>query len=303
MTAPDNKKSVTLPYLFNKIYNFQVGCFNEQHHRTIRFANLVCFLTILISSLYSLYYYSILHCPRAALFNQLFILPYLTYYGLLYRGRLSSALLTIITTFLLQVFVFVIFFASSRSGIHYYYLVSVPTIFFILKKKKGIYRFSFSFAAIVLFIICEVAGDRFSSLILGDTHFNILYCFTLANVSIVLLITSYTFNKEIDERENKLQKTSGDLVLSNLVLEEENRERRLAQESLEKEKIKLQKALAEIKQLSGLLPICASCKKIRDDQGYWSQIETYIAEHSEAEFSHGLCPDCGKKLYPELYED
>jgi hypothetical protein len=52
-----------------------------------------------------------------------------------------------------------------------------------------------------------------------------------------------------------------------------------------------------IKRLQGMLPICASCKKIRDDKGYWNRIENYIAEHSEAEFTHGLCPDCMKKLY------
>ena len=57
-------------------------------------------------------------------------------------------------------------------------------------------------------------------------------------------------------------------------------------------------ALANVKQLTGLLPICMHCKKIRDDKGYWKQIETYISEHSEAEFSHGLCPDCRKKYYP-----
>jgi len=63
---------------------------------------------------------------------------------------------------------------------------------------------------------------------------------------------------------------------------------------------KLQQALNEVKKLGGLLPICASCKKIRDDKGYWKQIESYIREHSEAEFSHSICPDCVKKLYPEL---
>lgn len=61
-----------------------------------------------------------------------------------------------------------------------------------------------------------------------------------------------------------------------------------------------EKALQEVKILSGFLPICASCKKIRDDQGYWNQIESYIRDHSEAEFSHGICPDCAKKLYPDL---
>jgi hypothetical protein len=56
----------------------------------------------------------------------------------------------------------------------------------------------------------------------------------------------------------------------------------------------------ENKTLKGFLPICASCKKIRDDQGYWNQVESYIMDHSEAEFSHGICPDCVKKLYPDL---
>ncbi len=62
----------------------------------------------------------------------------------------------------------------------------------------------------------------------------------------------------------------------------------------------LHDALANVNQLSGLLPICASCKKIRDDKGYWTQIEAYIRDHSEAEFSHSICPDCAEKLYADL---
>lgn len=65
----------------------------------------------------------------------------------------------------------------------------------------------------------------------------------------------------------------------------------------------LRKSMARIKILSGMLPICAKCKKIRDDKGYWNQIESYIHRHSEAEFSHSVCPDCARKLYPELYEN
>jgi signal transduction histidine kinase len=61
----------------------------------------------------------------------------------------------------------------------------------------------------------------------------------------------------------------------------------------------LQQALDNVKTLSGFLPICASCKKIRDDKGYWNQIESYIREHSEAQFSHSLCPECAQTLYPE----
>ncbi len=67
--------------------------------------------------------------------------------------------------------------------------------------------------------------------------------------------------------------------------------------------LELQEALTEVKKLSGLVPICASCKKIRNDEGYWQQLEKYIQEHSEARFSHGICPECARKLYPELYQD
>jgi PAS domain S-box-containing protein len=76
---------------------------------------------------------------------------------------------------------------------------------------------------------------------------------------------------------------------------------------LEREQVKLivslQEALAQVKTLSGLLPMCASCKKIRDDQGYWRQVEEYIAAHTEAEFTHGICPECAARLYPQLYPD
>jgi PAS domain S-box-containing protein len=65
--------------------------------------------------------------------------------------------------------------------------------------------------------------------------------------------------------------------------------------------LELQAALQKVNTLSGLLPICASCKKIRDDQGYWKQIEVYIRDHSDAEFTHGICPGCARELYPELY--
>lgn len=63
----------------------------------------------------------------------------------------------------------------------------------------------------------------------------------------------------------------------------------------------LQEARASVKTLSGFLPICASCKKIRDDTGYWNQIEAYIRDHSEAEFSHSYCPDCARALYPDCF--
>jgi len=82
-------------------------------------------------------------------------------------------------------------------------------------------------------------------------------------------------------------------------------ERKIQQQNREKDDLiaKLQEALDNVKKLSGLIPICSNCKKIRNDEGYWKQIEGYISEHSEARFSHGICPECAKKIYTEFLKD
>jgi hypothetical protein len=65
----------------------------------------------------------------------------------------------------------------------------------------------------------------------------------------------------------------------------------------------LKRTESEVKRLRGILPICASCKKVRDDKGYWFQVEEYIRDHSEAEFSHSLCPECARKVWPEMPDE
>jgi hypothetical protein len=83
----------------------------------------------------------------------------------------------------------------------------------------------------------------------------------------------------------------------------EIKKRKETEELLVKERDRLKKALAEIKTLRGIVPICSSCKKIRNDKGYWQQVEVYVSDNSEAEFSHGICPDCMKRLYNEIDDD
>jgi YesN/AraC family two-component response regulator len=80
------------------------------------------------------------------------------------------------------------------------------------------------------------------------------------------------------------------------------REKQRHRQEREKLITELQKALAAIKTLHGILPICSSCKKIRDDKGSWTQIEAYISEHTDAEFSHGICSECARKLYPDYFK-
>ncbi len=92
-------------------------------------------------------------------------------------------------------------------------------------------------------------------------------------------------------------------VSSALTLKNEMDCRKERETELRRSNEELQRALREVKVLRGLIPICASCKKIRNDGGFWQQLEEYIGEHSEAEFSHGLCQPCLKKLYPSVYQD
>ncbi len=98
-----------------------------------------------------------------------------------------------------------------------------------------------------------------------------------------------------------LRSPAGEIIAGIEVVRNIDRRKNLERER-EKLIADLREALANIKTLRGMLPICAACKKIRDDQGYWNQIESYIRDHSEAEFSHSICPDCAKKLYPEYYK-
>ncbi|NTW49328.1 MAG: hypothetical protein HGB19_06310 [Chlorobiales bacterium] len=93
-------------------------------------------------------------------------------------------------------------------------------------------------------------------------------------------------NGQLQEEIAKRTRSQEELQLKNKALERSNHE--------------LEVALANVKQLSGMLPICASCKKIRNDDGYWEQIEAYIHDHSDIEFSHGICPECAKRLYPDF---
>ncbi len=112
---------------------------------------------------------------------------------------------------------------------------------------------------------------------------------------------SWTNKAILDQHGN----VTGILSVGNDITERKQaeEERKFLIQELQQTLEELQEAHAKVKTLSGLLPICASCKKIRDDSGYWKQIEAYIKEHSDATFTHGICPECVKKLYPGLVID
>lgn len=103
--------------------------------------------------------------------------------------------------------------------------------------------------------------------------------------------------------EELVKERTAELEKVNAQLQKDIAMRKVAEQERENLISELQGAMAKIKTLSGLLPTCAWCRKVRDDDGYWKKVETYIEEHSDASFTHGICPECLQKNDPESYKD
>lgn len=110
---------------------------------------------------------------------------------------------------------------------------------------------------------------------------------------------------DFDENDAKIAAGFGELAAIALQNSRNLDQRLIAEAQREKTIADLNEALSQVKKLSGLLPICLHCKKIRDDRGYWNRIEAYIQSHSDAKFSHSICRECAEKLYPDMpiYDD
>jgi len=108
-------------------------------------------------------------------------------------------------------------------------------------------------------------------------------------------------NAQLQQEIKDRTRSQEELRLRNQELERLNTQLTTTKETLESTNRELEQALSDVRQLSGMLPICSSCKKIRNDSGYWQQIEAYFKDHSQVEFSHSICPDCAAKLYPDYF--
>jgi PAS domain S-box-containing protein len=128
---------------------------------------------------------------------------------------------------------------------------------------------------------------------------DLYYLFSIQDISddVALKEELDQSNAELDIR---VEERTSELVQTNDALKMEIDNRKKAEKKRDQSIAELKVALDQIKILNGLIPICASCKKVRDDTGFWDQIEGYIKKNSEANFSHSICPDCHKSLYPEL---
>lgn len=169
-----------------------------------------------------------------------------------------------------------------------------------------------TFKKVSEYVICLVMAAALYRFWRNRTHFSprtfqFLAAYVLATILAEILFTFYISVFGISNFAGHLLKTVGVLFLFEATVasairqpfEVLYRELDASRKALGLERDSLKKALEEVKALSGLLPICASCKKIRNDKGYWEQIETYVCEHSEVRFSHGVCPECMTLFYPE----
>lgn len=130
--------------------------------------------------------------------------------------------------------------------------------------------------------------------------FDINYEIFLYSVFGIILTWFAFFGGFISDIRRRLKSQANTIQKANEEIRIEIEERKKAQIEKDRLIVELQDALSKVKTLSGLLPICSACKKIRDDKGYWNQIEAYISNYSDAEFSHSICPDCAQKLYPGI---
>ena len=146
--------------------------------------------------------------------------------------------------------------------------------------------------------ISATLGLLLTIIIITSLYFIIMNLFKSMDKEITHRINAEQALEKLNfELEKRVEKRTSELLETNVILEHNMLELNKTEEEREKLINELQKALENIKTLSGLIPICSSCKKIRDDQGYWNILESYIQKHSNAQFSHSICPECSDKLY------
>ncbi|MBU4315673.1 MAG: hypothetical protein KKF30_00210 [Proteobacteria bacterium] len=161
------------------------------------------------------------------------------------------------------------------SGFHYYIIALLPLIF-VNTSRSTVSKLTVSCILGLIYVGLHYTMRSMPPLSVIKPHsLAIMYYGNIVACMAIMGFISHIYSQSVFHGENELKKIN---------------------QSLEQ-------ALKEVKTLQGILPICSFCKKIRDDHGYWEQVEVYVGEHSQADFSHSICPDCLKKNYPEYNEE
>jgi len=201
----------------------------------------------------------------------------------------------------------------TREQIIYSFLYAILVMYWLPEARPIILLFflpPFSFGVLSLtlrqyFVVVACVMGLYTALLSLEYFqdpqgFKIQYQLFLFILFGILLTWFAFFGGFVSNIRRRLRVQKEEIQKANEEIKIEIEERKRAQIEKDNLIIELKGAIREVNTLSGLLPICASCKKIRDDNGYWNQIESYIKTHSEAEFSHSICPDCAKELYPDI---
>lgn len=177
----------------------------------------------------------------------------------------------------------------------------IVLMFYLPAFSFGMLRFDrrgyFRVVAIILAIYAGLLGLEYAT---GRAGFRLGYEFFLFALFGLLLSWFAFFGGFVSGLKRRLREQRLVVERANDELRSEVAARIRTAEENRQLIAELRDSLGKVKTLSGLLPICASCKKIRDDHGYWKQIEAYLSSHSEAEFTHGICPDCAARLFPGI---
>jgi len=176
----------------------------------------------------------------------------------------------------------------------------IVLMFFIIPFSFGMLRLTrrqyFGVLACVMGLYAALLGLEYFQ---GRPGFRVRYELFLFVFFGIVLTWLAVFGGFISDIRRRMRIQNEEIQKAHEEIKIEIEERRRAQIEKDNLIVELKAALSKVETLSGLLPICASCKKIRDDNGYWNQIESYIRSRSEVDFSHGICPECAEKLYPD----
>lgn len=237
-----------------------------------------------------------------SMITSVFMLVYLAGFYLLLRGvgpesKLFYPLIILSAAVIYAAILYHLHLAGSLSSINPLLVVTyLMVLSWLFPKRATVHIFAIAHACLFGMIGLEMAGvldyapllqhsEQLAAIYL-DWH-SVLMNLAIYATAALLLVVILTRFRENQER-------------ANTALRQEIQVRKKAETQKEESIARLQEALTQVKTLHGLLPICASCRKVRDDQGYWSQLESYLEAHADMAFTHGLCPNCVVELYGEI---
>jgi hypothetical protein len=227
------------------------------------------------------------------LFQILLMFVLIASVGLLHRPRITPYVYRINAGFFAMFIFYLVLFGQGPSTILWLYVFPL-CVFFLFNKNEGLI---WSSVVLSLALTSIWLGQRYQLANAYPRIFMARFVCTYIFVSIVACWLAFYREKYRDSmivKHNRLKYQQIELhtQMEALCRIRDEKEHLIAQ---------LTAALEQVKTLKGFIPLCCHCKKIRDDEGYWSSIEAYIKSHSEAEFTHSMCPECATKLYPDFY--